>query len=97
MHEPRADNGPPRPSYTFYFFADGDGLVPNPSDTPSFEIVACRDDPDARSRALGLLWDHGGAHGVEVWQGERQVLRVIGDALQPDYASDEASGGGVLA
>jgi hypothetical protein len=73
---------PAASQYTFYFFTKGEGFMADPDDMPSFEVISCLNDDEARSRALKCLWDHGGCHGVEIWQGERQVLRFISDTIQ---------------
>ena len=57
--------------YTFYFH---DGLVAG--GVPSFEVVPCPGDEEAKVLALDLLKRHPARHAVEVWAGDRRVLQI---------------------
>ena len=57
--------------YTFYFH---DEVVAR--GVPSFEVVPCTGDEEAKVLALDLLKRHPARHAVEVWAGDRRVLQI---------------------
>jgi hypothetical protein len=48
-----------------------------------FEPLICADDPEAIEKAKRLV--HG--HDIELWSGERLVIRIIRDILLTDSAN----------
>ena len=69
----------PGAAYTF-FFHDGEAEgEPIAGATPSFEIVDCGSDDDARALALELLKRHPARRAVEIWVMNRRVGWVSDD------------------
>ena len=62
--------------YTFYFH---DTVVAG--SMPSFEMVPCADDEEAKALALDLLKRHPARHAVEVWAGDRRILEITGGQI----------------
>ena len=55
--------------YEFHFIgADGD--------RPTLDFSDCADDGEAAREGMSLLGQHGSALGVEVWEGDRMVIRM---------------------
>ncbi len=60
--------------YTYYLL-NGDGSV------PGFEFDQCRDDVEARLRALEMLARRPERSGVEIWCGDQLVSRHMAGTL----------------
>ncbi|WP_374513083.1 hypothetical protein [Brevundimonas sp.] len=57
------------PLYQFHFVgADGE--------RPALDFSHCADDGEAAREGISQLGQHGSALGVEVWQGDRMVIRI---------------------
>lgn len=55
--------------YQFHFIGAGERR-------PTLDFAHCEDDGAAVREAFGQLNQHHSAHGLEVWNGDRMVLRM---------------------
>ena len=65
--------------YTYYLL-NGDGSV------PAFEFDQCRDDGEARLRALQMLAQRPERSGVEIWRDDRLVARHMAEGVSSTEA-----------